>query len=55
MELSLHRIKDTIETGAKVYEIHLTCVLVVVAIVLLAVACWGKPHHKALAILYIVL
>lgn len=40
---------------AEAHERLITCVLVAVAVVLLLVAFYGKAHHKALAMVYIVL
>lgn len=53
--MKFSEIKDTIERKAKVYEVHLTWLLIIVAVVLLAVAFFGKPKHKAIAAIYIVL
>lgn len=40
---------------AESHEREITCVLVLVAVILLAIAVWGKAHHKAMAMVYILL
>jgi len=37
------------------HEAAITMLLIVIALILIAVACFGKPSHKAAAMLYIVL
>lgn len=51
----LGEFKDGLLRRSHEYEIHLTVVLVVIALVLLWIACFGEPEHKAIATLYIVL
>ena len=48
-------LKSRIEQEAVEHERLLTGLLVLVALVLLGVAIWGTPHHKAMACIYVVL
>lgn len=52
---TLKKWKDSAMFLAEQHEQVLTCLLVGVAIVLLAIAFFGKAHHKAGALIYIVL
>jgi uncharacterized membrane protein len=45
----LKELKAKISEGSHTYEIHLTCVLIIIAAILLIIACFGKPEHKAIA------
>ena len=47
--------KNSVEQLAREHERAITCILLIVAAVLLFVAWRGKPHHKAAALIYIVL
>lgn len=51
----LSSFKTRVEREAVEHEQLLTGLLVLVALVLLGVAIWGKPHHKAMACIYVVL
>lgn len=50
----LNQWKNTVENFTIQHETAITAFLVAVAVVLVLVALFGKPHHKALAMLYIV-
>jgi hypothetical protein len=49
------KLKQSITEKSHKYEIHLTCILIIVAIILLAIACFGEPEHKAIAVITIVI
>lgn len=51
----MKRWKNKIESFAVRSEGLLTAILIIVAVTLLAVAIFGKPQHKAMACIYIVL
>lgn len=51
----LATLKNRAEAYFTEHEAALTCILLAVAAVLILVAIFGKPHHKVLAGLYIVL
>jgi uncharacterized membrane protein len=45
----MKELKAKVSESSHKYEIHLTCVLIIIAVVLLIIACFGSPEHKALA------
>jgi len=53
--MNLKKWKRNVETLAEAHEAALTCALLGIALILILVALFGKPHHKAMACIYIVL
>ena len=51
----LDELKHSISEKSDKYEVHLTVVLLVVALILVGVACFGKPEHKAIATIIVCL
>jgi hypothetical protein len=51
----LDGIKQKVKDGSHRYEIHLTCALIIIAAILLIIACFGKPEHKAIATIVVCL
>jgi len=51
----ISRWKNGIVTFTVAHEAQITALLLIIALILLLVACFGKPGHKAAAMLYIVL
>lgn len=48
-------LKDKVTAFVERYETACTALLVIIALILIAIAIYGKPHHKAMAMVYIVL
>ena len=51
----MNKWRASINQFVEAHEAAITMLLIVIALILIAVACFGKPSHKAAAMLYIVL
>jgi hypothetical protein len=52
---TLQQWKNNAIQFAESHEREITCLLVLIAVILILVAIFGKAHHKAMAMVYIVL
>ena len=51
----MEQLKNRLLAWGQEHEGPLTCALVAVAVLLLLIAFFGEPHHKLIAMMYVVL